>query len=328
MDNIYSQTYQYEAFLEKFESLSFEDKVKNYDEYFLISQKELQNAEIIGISNHESRGQIILCEEDDYNYLVFHDDDSFYYLNSSKDTGELMQDVFGTKEYEVIDDTLIVKKGDKSLSNIDDLSTYHIKDKGSFTFDKNLNDARKEVLVDKEVVSDKANEELAKKYKLPPDTFNSTMTITDIEDEGNGKSTLTIEDNETKKKNYLYSDFDNTFTTEVKEKLSFKDSLKLAFEEVKNASKQMSIGFLEFYGAKFDEEHLNYDPKVVIENGEHKISRFNQDGSKNDLKTNLNKSQIDKELNKILEQQRLEDVRNHQQKKDQQLSHEMELKNK
>ena len=313
----------YQERLKAFEKLQYEEQIRRYDEYFLIPPNDLEKTEMIGITNISDNENLIFCEEEDTKYLLYNNQDELYYINSSKDDSELLEQTFGTKEYEVVDNHLIIKKNDSALSDLADIGQYHINSNKEFDFDGDINEIRKENLVDKENVIKKANEDLAEKYMLPKSVANQELNITDIEIHDNGKSTLTIEDEETKKNEYLYSDFDDSFTEEVKEKLSLKDSFKLMFEEVKNASKQMTMGFLSFYGARFDEEHLDYDPKVVLENGEYKISRFNQDGSKIDLKRNLKQSEINKELDNIIKQQQ-EKHKNIDRSNE--LTHELELK--
>lgn len=317
------QDTHYQEQLKAFERLELEEQRGKYEEYFLIPSAELNDFEILGIAETSDSELLIFCEEEEKKYLLYNYQDEFYYIDSSTDDSELMERIFDTKEYEVVDNHLIVKKDDSVLSEFPGINQYHINGNKDFKFYGNINEVRKEILVDKSNVVSKANEDLAEKLKIPKSIVNQEMTITDIDDNGNGKSTLTIEDPDTKKKEYLYTDFDESFTAEVKEKLTFKDSFKLMFEEIKNASAQMTIGFLGFYGARFDEEHLDYDPKIVLENGEYKVSRFNQDGTKIDLKSGLTKSNVDKELDNIIKQQR---IKEQSLNRTNELSHELDLK--
>lgn len=321
--DICMQDTHYQEQLKAFERLQLEEQRARYDEYFAVPSAELNDSEILGIAEISDSELLIFCEEEEKKYLLYNYQDEFYYINSSTDDSELMKGAFDTKEYEVVDNHLIVKKNDSVLSEFPGIHQYHINGNKDFEFNGNINEIRKEILVDKENVVSKANEDLAEKYKLPKSIVNQEMSITDIEENSNGKSTLTIEDPDTKKKEYLYADFNNSFTEEVKEKLSFRDSFRLMFEEIKNASAQMSMGFLGFYGARFDEEHLDYDPKVVLENGEYKVSRFNQDGTKIDLKSGLTKSNVDKELDNIIKQQR---IKEQSLNRTNEISHELELK--
>lgn len=314
----------YQEQLKAFKRLQLEEQRETYKEHFQIPSAELNDSEILGISEISDSELLIFCEEEEKKYLLYNYQDEFYYIDSSTDDSELMERTFDTKEYEVIDNHLIIKKDDSVLSEFPGINQYHINGNKDFNFNADINAIRKEFLIDKENVVSKANEDLAEKYKLPKSIVNKEMTITDIDEEDkSGKSTLTIEDPDTKKKEYLYADFNNSFQEEVKEKLTFKDSMKLMFEEIKNASAQMSMGFLGFYGARFDEEHLDYDPKVVLENGEYKISRFNEDGTKIDLKNNLTKTNVDKELENILNQQRIKEKSLN---RTNEMSHELELR--
>lgn len=315
--------YEYQSKIEEFQRLRLEEQRKRYDEYFSIHPEELRNTEIIGITDIDDSNRIIFCEEDDIKYLIHNEDDSFYYIQSSQNGSDLMNEVFNTKEYEVLDDNLIVKKGDKALSENHDIKNYHSNSNNNFSFNKSIMAVRKEILVDPEKIEEKAKEDLAQKHKLPKDTFSREVVITGIEEDKDNKATLTMKDENTNRKQYLYTDFNDEFREEVKEGLSFKDSLKFMFEEVKNASAQMTMGFLEFYGARFDEESIEYDTRAMIENGEYKISQFNQDGSKVDLKNNLNQKDIDKELDSILQQRTTEE----QLKRSNDLSQELEIKN-
>lgn len=315
----------YQERLKEFKNLQEEEQKRLYDEYFSINHDELKDVEIIGIASVDEDEKIIMCEEEKNKYLIYNTDDNFYFINTSEEDKELLESTFGTSNYEVVNNHLIIKKDDKALSDSNELKDYHLNSSKEFKFDKDISELRKQALINPNEVSAKANQDLAEKYNLPKDTFNREITVTDIETDENGKSTLTLEDRDTKQKNYLYSEFDEEFTTEVEEKLSFKDSLKLMFEEIKNASAQISMGFMQFYGARFDEEHLNYDPQVILENGEYKISEFNQDGTKTDLRRNLSKHEIDKELESILNQQKSKEL---EMDKSHELSTELELKQK
>lgn len=313
----------YREQLKAFERLKLEEQQRMYDEYFSIPHENLNDSEIIGITKIDDSEMLIFCEDEEEKYLLYNSQNEFYYIDSATDDRDLMEKAFNTRDFEVVDNHLIVKKDNQVLSDFTGIEQYHIHGNKDFAFNGDIKEKRKEILIDEQSVISKANEDLAEKYRIPRAMVNQEIEITGIEDNGNGKSTLTFEDSETNKKEYLYADFDETFTEEVEEKLTLKDSFKLMFEEIKNASAQMTMGFLGFYGARFDEEHLDYDPKIVLENGEYKISRFNQDGSKLDLKNGLTRENVDKELDKILQQQQEKEQalsRRHE------LSQELELK--
>ena len=175
----------YQANLEEFQRLKLQEQQEQYDDYFLIDKNELSNAEIIGIADVRQDEQLIMCKEDYMQYLIYNSNDDFYFINSSEEDKELIEETFGTEEYEVIDNHLIIKDDDKSLSNFEGIGNYHIYGNKDFIFEGDVKAERKEILTDHSEVTQKANEDLAERYRLPKDTFNNEITIKDIEEHSN-----------------------------------------------------------------------------------------------------------------------------------------------
>ena len=92
----------YQERLKAFEKLQYEEQIRRYDEYFLIPPNDLEKTEMIGITNISDNENLIFCEEEDTKYLLYNNRDELYYINSSKDDSELLEQTFGTKEYELV----------------------------------------------------------------------------------------------------------------------------------------------------------------------------------------------------------------------------------
>ncbi|AQR26689.1 TPA: transfer complex protein TraA [Staphylococcus aureus] len=264
----------------------FQNK-ENYQSRFGIKDGELNNFNIKGIATDRKENKLVLVDDkqDQQKLLLYANKyNNLYYLNSGRNYSEAVHNTFGeSTNYEVVDDNLFIYNSKKqSLTNYEQLSNYHNREK-QLTYDQPLAEDRKYRLTDKTEVINHAKEDLAISLGLTATAFKGDINISDIEQVTDKESMVTIENEITGKSEHLISNFKDSFVDKVKDNLNVSPSVRLGFEEFKNASMQIAMGFTEFYGARYDESTLERDPKVVLTEKGYSLSTFDKEGNKTDI---------------------------------------------
>lgn len=259
----------------------------SYQSKFGIKDDEINTLDIKGIATDKKENKLIMAEdrEDKQKLLLYADkNNSMYYLNSGQNYKEAIQNTFGKDvNYELVEDELFVYNNErKTLNNYEQLNEYHNREK-ELEYKTKLEEERKSRLINHSEVNKQAKQDLALSLGLTATAFSSEMYISDIEKVNDNESMVTLEDQTTGKQQHLISDFKDNFVNKVQETLTITPSMRIGFEEFKNASAQIAMGFLEFYGARFDESHLEHDPKVVANEKGYSISVFDKNGNKKEL---------------------------------------------
>ncbi|EUI34444.1 transfer complex protein TraA, partial [Staphylococcus aureus M1134] len=216
--------------------------------------------------------------------LYANKDNDMYYLNSGSTYKEAVQNTFGNEtNYEMVDDELFIYNSkNQALTNYDQLDEYHNRQK-QLQYNTKLEQERKQRLTDTNKVSENAKEDLALSLGLTATALKGNINISNVEKVTDNESMVTIENEINGKSEHLISDFKDSFIEKAKEKLTVSPSMRLGFEEFKNASGQIAMGFTEFFGARYDESTLENDPKVVATEKGYSVSVFDKDGNKKDL---------------------------------------------
>lgn len=286
LDNV-AMRYRVEKYRKK-EEYSKKNQ-QNYKTNFGIKDNETSAFNVKGIATDRKENKLILAEDkqDNQKLLMYaNKNNDLYYLNSGSSYKEAVQNTFGkTVNYEVVEDELFIYNSkNKSLNNYEQLNNYHLNDK-QIEYDKPLEEERKRRLTDEHKISSQAKEDLAISLGLSATTFKNDINITDIEKVTDNESMITIENEINGKTEHLISNFKDDFVSNVKEKLNVSPSVRLGFEEFKNASMQIAMGFTEFYGARYDESTLERDPKVVLTEKGYSLSTFDKNGNKKEITT-------------------------------------------
>ncbi|HDJ3115574.1 TPA: transfer complex protein TraA [Staphylococcus aureus] len=264
----------------------YENKL-NYQSRFGIKDDEINTFNIKGIAIDRKENKLVMVEdkEDKQKVLLYvKKNNDKYYLNSGSTYKEAVQNTFGKESnYEMIDDQLFIYNSKKqALTNYEQLNEYHNR-QNKLQYDTQLEQARKQRLTDINKVSEHAKEDLALSLGLTATALKGNINITDVEKVTDTVSMITLKNEINGKSEHLISDFKDNFIETVKEKLTISPSMRLGFEEFKNASGQIAMGFTEFFGARYDESTLENDPKVVATEKGYSVSVFDKDGNKKDL---------------------------------------------
>lgn len=253
---------------------------------FKLNNKDLNAITITGVGVDKKNNKLILGSDKarKQNVLLYANaKNDIYYLNGGGSLKDLVNNTFGKDTgFEVIDKHFFVyNKKDKSLTNYEQLKNYPNLEK--IEFDTDINSDRKNRLTDKNMINDLSKERLALSLGLSSNAFKDDLKITGIEQTDDNKSLVTIDNDKTNKQEYFVSDFKDSFIEKVKNGLEVSPQVKLGFEEVKNGSLQIAMGFLEFYGAEFDESTLERDPKLILDEKGYTVSEIGKKGNRNDL---------------------------------------------
>ncbi|MEN2450042.1 conjugative transfer protein TrsA [Bacillus sp. JR_15] len=260
---------------------------QNYKSRFGIKDDEIRSFNVKGIATDRQENKLVMAEDkqDNQKLLLYaNKNNDMYYLNSGNSYKEAVQNTFGkSSNYEMVDDNLFIYNSQKqALTNYSQLDNYHNKQE-ELQYDRKLQEERKRVLTDPQTIHNQAKEDLALSLGLTATALKGEINVTDIEDVTDSEEMITIENEITGKDEHFISNFKDSFSEKIKEGLNVSPSVKLGFEEFKNASLQIAMGFTEFYGARYDESTLERDPKVVVDENGYSLSTFDKDGNKKDL---------------------------------------------
>ncbi|HAY1011888.1 TPA: transfer complex protein TraA [Staphylococcus aureus] len=260
---------------------------QNYKSRFGIKDDEIRSFNVKGIATDRQENKLVMAEDkqDNQKLLLYaNKNNDMYYLNSGNSYKEAVQNTFGkSSNYEMVDDNLFIYNSQKqALTNYSQLDNYHNKQE-ELQYDRKLQEERKRVLTDPQTIHNQAKEDLALSLGLTATALKGEINVTSIEDVTDSEEMITIENEITGKDEHLISNFKDSFSEKIKEGLNVSPSVKLGFEEFKNASLQIAMGFTEFYGARYDESTLERDPKVVVDENGYSLSTFDKDGNKKDL---------------------------------------------
>ena len=268
------------------EQTNYKNKL-SYQSRFGVKDDEVNTINIKAIATDRKENKLVMAEdkEDKQKVLLYankHND--MYYLNSGNTYNDAVSNTFGHgTNYEMIDDELFIYNSkNQSLTEYDQLNEYHNREE-QLQYNTRLEQDRKQRLTDTNRVSEHAKEDLALSLGLTATALKGNINITDIDKVTDNESMVTLENEVTGKSEHLIADFKENFVEKAKEKLSVSPSMKLGFEEFKNASGQIAMGFTEFFGARYDESTLEKDPKVVATEKGYSVSVFDKDGNKKDL---------------------------------------------
>lgn len=268
------------------EQQKYENKL-NYQSRFGIKDDEVNTFNIKGIATDRKENKLVMAEDKDDKQKVLlyaNKNNDMYYLNSGSTYKEAVQNTFGSESnYEMIDDELFIYNSkNQALTNYEQLNEYHNRQK-QLQYDTQLEQERKQRLTDTNKVSEHAKEDLALSLGLTATALKGNINISSVEKVTDNESMVTLENEINGKSEHLISDFKDNFIEKAKEKLTVSPSMRLGFEEFKNASGQIAMGFTEFFGARYDESTLENDPKVVATEKGYSVSVFDKDGNKKDL---------------------------------------------
>lgn len=260
---------------------------QNYKSRFGIKDDEIRSFNVKGIATDRQENKLVMAEDkqDNQKLLLYaNKNNDMYYLNSGNSYKEAVQNTFGkSSNYEMVDDNLFIYNSQKqALTNYSQLDNYHNKQE-ELQYDRKLQEERKRVLTNPQTIHNQAKEDLALSLGLTATALKGEINVTDIEDVTDSEEMITIENEITGKDEHFISNFKDSFSEKIKEGLNVSPSVKLGFEEFKNASLQIAMGFTEFYGARYDESTLERDPKVVVDENGYSLSTFDKDGNKKDL---------------------------------------------
>lgn len=260
---------------------------QNYKSRFGIKDDEIRSFNVKGIATDRQENKLVMAEDkqDNQKLLLYaNKNNDMYYLNSGNSYKEAVQNTFGkSSNYEMVDDNLFIYNSQKqALTNYSQLDNYHNKQE-ELQYDRKLQEERKRVLTDTQTIHNQAKEDLALSLGLTATALKGEINVTSIEDVTDSEEMITIENEITGKDEHFISNFKDSFSEKIKEGLNVSPSVKLGFEEFKNASLQIAMGFTEFYGARYDESTLERDPKVVVDENGYSLSTFDKDGNKKDL---------------------------------------------
>lgn len=260
---------------------------QNYKSRFGIKDDEIRSFNVKGIATDRQENKLVMAEDkqDNQKLLLYaNKNNDMYYLNSGNSYKEAVQNTFGkSSNYEMVDDNLFIYNSQKqALTNYSQLDNYHNRQE-ELQYDRKLQEERKRVLTDPQMINNQAKEDLALSLGLTATALKGEINVTDIEDVTDSEEMITIENEITGKDEHFISNFKDSFSEKIKEGLNVSPSVKLGFEEFKNASLQIAMGFTEFYGARYDESTLERDPKVVVDENGYSLSTFDKDGNKKDL---------------------------------------------
>lgn len=260
---------------------------QNYKLRFGIKDDEIRSFNVKGIATDRQENKLVMAEDkqDNQKLLLYaNKNNDMYYLNSGNSYKEAVQNTFGkSSNYEMVDDNLFIYNSQKqALTNYSQLDNYHNKQE-ELQYDRKLQEERKRVLTDPQTIHNQAKEDLALSLGLTATALKGEINVTSIEDVTDSEEMITIENEITGKDEHFISNFKDSFSEKIKEGLNVSPSVKLGFEEFKNASLQIAMGFTEFYGARYDESTLERDPKVVVDENGYSLSTFDKDGNKKDL---------------------------------------------
>ncbi|WP_436868522.1 conjugative transfer protein TrsA [Staphylococcus equorum] len=288
MDNVgmRNKIHEYRQKLQKQKDYEFK---LSYQSRFGVKDDEVNTLDIKGIATDKRENKLVMAEdrEDKQKVLLYaNKSNDMYYLNSGNSYKEAVNNTFGKgTNYEMVDDELFIYNSQrKVLTNYEQLNDYHNRQQ-EIEYKARLEEERKYRLTDNSKVRDQAKQDLALSLGLTATVFSGQMNVTNIDKVTENESMVTFEDELTGKSEHLISDFKDSFVNKAKETLTISPSMRVGFEEVKNASAQIAMGFLEFYGARFDESHLEHDPKVVATEKGYSVSVFDENGNKKDLTT-------------------------------------------
>lgn len=260
---------------------------QNYKSRFGIKDDEIRSFNVKGVATDRQENKLVMAEDkqDNQKLLLYaNKNNDMYYLNSGNSYKEAVQNTFGkSRNYEMVDDNLFIYNSQKqALTNYSQLDNYHNRQE-ELQYDRKLQEERKRVLTDPQTIHNQAKEDLALSLGLTATALKGEINVTSIEDVTDSEEMITIENEITGKDEHFISNFKDSFSEKIKEGLNVSPSVKLGFEEFKNASLQIAMGFTEFYGARYDESTLERDPKVVVDENGYSLSTFDKDGNKKDL---------------------------------------------
>lgn len=248
---------------------------------FKLKDKHLETLEIKGVYIDRHKNKLILSDdlENPTKLLLFaNKENEIYYLDSAESYKEVIEDVFGKDiHFKVIEDDLYIHdSNEKTLQEAGDIKS--IMTNKEYIFDKPLNVAIKENNTDLENVTQNAKESLALSLGLSSSAFSKDLEVTNIERVDDKHSLITFDNSITNKAENFIIDLKENIHEKINSNIEVGYTTRLAFEELKNASLMIAMGFLEFYGAEFDEEHMNRDPKVILEEKGYSVSNYNENG--------------------------------------------------
>lgn len=270
------------------EQTNYKNKL-SYQSRFGVKDDEVNTINIKAIATDRKENKLVMAEdkEDKQKVLLYANKyNDMYYLNSGNTYNDAVSNTFGhDTNYEMIDDELFIYNSkNQSLTEYDQLNEYHNREE-QLQYNTRLEQDRKQRLTDTNRVREHAKEDLALSLGLTATALKGNINITDVDKVTDNESMVTLENEVTGKSEHLIADFKENFVEKAKEKLSVSPSMKLGFEEFKNASGQIAMGFTEFFGARYDESTLEKDPKVVATEKGYSVSVFDKDGNKKDLTT-------------------------------------------
>lgn len=225
---------------------------QNYKSRFGIKDDEIRSFNVKGIATDRKENKLVMAEDkqDNQKLLLYaNKNNDMYYLNSGNSYKEAVQNTFGkSSNYEMVDDNLFIYNSQKqALTNYSQLDNYHNKQE-ELQYDRKLQEERKRVLTDPQTIHNQAKEDLALSLGLTATALKGEINVTSIEDVTDSEEMITIENEITGKDEHFISNFKDSFSEKIKEGLNVSPSVKLGFEEFKNASLQIAMGFTEFHG--------------------------------------------------------------------------------
>lgn len=259
----------------------------SYYRLFGLHNKDFDSLEITGWASDKNQNKLIMTRNNQNKekaLLYSNRNNETYYLNSGNTYEEVVKNTFGRgTSYEVIDDNLFIyNKKNQALKNYSQLNEFHNREK-EVQYESSIQQARKNRLTDTSQLKEQTKEDLALGLGMTATALKGDINITDIDRVTETESMVTLENEINGRSEHFIDNFKSNFVEKVKDQLESSPSVRVGFEEFKNASMQIGIGFTELFGAKYDEDTLENDPKVVASEKGYSISTFDKDGNRNDL---------------------------------------------
>lgn len=264
-----------------------------YDKQFSLNKRQLKGLDVKGIAIDPKNQKLLLAKDRkaNRNLLIYgNPKNKFYYLSSGNSDKNTINSLFGKlAKYEIIENNLFIyNEKNKSLTKFDQLENFYNKQE-NLDFTTPIEKDRKYRLTDLNKVDTSAKEKLALSLGLSSNAFNNNeIKVNDVDVIDNNKALLTIDNPKSNKEEHFISNFKDDFINKLQISLKTNPSVKLGFEELKNASSQIAMGFLEFYGAEFNEDTLERDPKIIVDEKGYNVSKIDRQGNRNDISTKTN----------------------------------------
>lgn len=260
-----------------------EIKKGNEEEFdFYLKEKDVNTLDILGFNTDDKNNTVILCEDLESNKkLILSTDKSnkLYFVNAGDTYKDLMKKTFNQDvKFNVIDGKLFFfDKDKKTFSDNSLFMNFHKKHK-NLVFDKPLNTEIKEKNISKTKIDLQAKEKLALSLGISSSAFKEDLNITSIERVDKKHSLISFNNTVSNRVENFIVDIKDSVHQKISDNIEVSYTTRLAFEELKNASLMIAMGFLEFYGAEFDEAVMDRDPKLILDEKGYSVGTYNNDG--------------------------------------------------